>query len=101
MQYTRSLTFQLSPPILYELGFEAAVGWRAEQIQQKHGILVDVEDDKQDKPIDKEIRILLFRAVSELLMNVVKHARAWKAKVTIKREGGNIRSYSRRRRDWI
>ncbi len=38
IQYTRSLTFELSPPILYELGFEAAVEWLAEQIQEKHGI---------------------------------------------------------------
>ncbi|MFZ3137567.1 MAG: PAS domain S-box protein [Thermodesulfovibrionales bacterium] len=30
IQYTRSLTFELSPPILYELGFEAALEWLGE-----------------------------------------------------------------------
>ncbi|MBM4137620.1 MAG: PAS domain S-box protein, partial [Nitrospira sp.] len=32
IKYTRSLTFELSPPILYELGFEAAIEWLGEQI---------------------------------------------------------------------
>jgi PAS domain S-box-containing protein len=91
IQYTRSLTFELSPPILYELGFEAAVEWLAEQIQEKSGISVDFEDDLQPKPLGKEIRILLFKAVGELLINVIKHAQAYKLKVAIQREGSNIR----------
>jgi len=91
IRYTRSLTFELSPPLLYELGFEAAVEWLAEQIQEKHGISVDFEDDLQPKPLGKEMCILLFKAVSELLMNVIKHADAHKARVAIQREDSNIR----------
>jgi PAS domain S-box-containing protein len=91
IQYTRSLTFELSPPILYEVGFEAAVESLAEQTQEKHRISVDFEDDLQPKAIGKELRVLLFKAVSELLMNVIKHAQAHKAKVGIRREGNNIR----------
>lgn len=91
IQYTRSLTFELSPPILYEVGFEAAVEWLAEQIQEQHNISVKFEDDKQPKPMEEEVRILLFKAVSELLMNVVKHAQARKAEVAIQREGSNMR----------
>ncbi len=37
------------------------------------------------------MRVLLFKAVSELLMNVIKHAQAHKVKVAIQREGSNIR----------
>jgi PAS domain S-box-containing protein len=91
IRYTRSLTFELSPPILYEVGFEAAVEWLAELTQEKHGILVDFEDDLEPKPLGKEMRVLLFKAVSELLMNIIKHAKAHKAKVAIQREGSNIR----------
>ncbi len=91
IQYTRSLIFDLSPPILYELGFEAAVEWLTEQIQEQYGILIDFEDDRQHKPMNEKIRILLFRALKELLINVVKHAQAHKAKVSIRREDNNIR----------
>ncbi len=81
---TRSLTFDLSYPILYELGFEAAVAeWLREQIHEKHGIETKFEDDRQPKPLSDDIRALLFRNVRELLINVVKHANAQNVKVSI------------------
>ncbi|MDY0040512.1 MAG: PAS domain-containing protein [Desulforhabdus sp.] len=73
---TRSLIFKISSPILYELGFEAAVEWLVEETQRKHGILVLYEDDDNPKPLDDDIRVMLFQAVGELLVNVVKHASA-------------------------
>jgi len=91
IENTRLLTFDLSSPILYELGFEAAVAeWLVEQIQQKYGIATEFEDDGQHKPLDEDIRVLLFRDVRELLINVVKHAHAHKVKVTVRKVGSNI-----------
>ena len=85
IKQTRLLTGQLSPPILYELGFEAAVEWLAEQFQKEHGIACSMEDDRQPKPLDDNVRVVLFQAVRELLMNVAKHARASRAEVSIRR----------------
>jgi len=83
---TRTLTFDLSSPILYQLGFETAVAeWLTEQIQDNHGIEAEFEDDGRPKPLDDDIRILLFRNVRELLINVVRHARADKVKVSIRK----------------
>lgn len=90
IQYTRSLTFEISPPILYELGFEAAVVWLGEQIIEKRGIRFCFKDDGQFKPLDDEIRVILFTAVREILMNIVKHAGAQKAFVTIQKQGKNL-----------
>jgi PAS domain S-box-containing protein len=90
---TRTLTFDLSYPILYELGFESAVAeWLTEHIQEKHGIETDFEDDGQPKPLDDDIRALLFCNVRELLINVVKHARARRVKVTTRRLKDQIRT---------
>jgi len=90
IQYTRSLTFELSPPILYELGLESAIEWLAEQTQEQHGIYCDHESDAEPKPVSDEVRIFLFTAVRELLVNVVKHAHAERIKITIRRLNGNI-----------
>jgi signal transduction histidine kinase len=91
IQNTRSLTFDLSSPILYELGFEAAVAeWLDEQIREKHGIETEFIDDGQPKPLDDDISVLLFRDVRELLINVVKHAQADKVKVAIRRIDNEI-----------
>jgi len=82
----------LSYPILYELGFEAAVAeWLTEHIQEKHGIETGFEDDGQPKPLDDDIRALLFRNVRELLINVVKHAQARRVKVTTRSVKDQIR----------
>ena len=91
IQDIRSLTFDLSYPVLYELGFEAAVSeWLTDQIQKKYGIASEFEDDKQPKPLDDDVRILLFRDVRELLINIVKHAKAKKVKVSIRKAGSQI-----------
>lgn len=88
---TRSLTVELSPPVLYELGLVAALEWLARKIQQEHGIRTRFHDDGQPKPLDDNFRVVLFQAVRELLVNVVKHARASHAQVLIRRDADALR----------
>lgn len=90
IQDTRSLTFDLSPPVLYELGLEAAVEWLAEQVQEQHGVQFEIEDDSLPKPLDDDVCASLFRSVRELLINVVKHAQVQRAKIFMRREDQNI-----------
>lgn len=80
---TRSLTFDISPPILYDLGLAPALEWLAERIQSRHGISVAVEIDGEIRRLQMDRRVILFRAVQELLVNVVKHARAASAAVRL------------------
>ncbi len=81
----RSLIFEISPPVLYELGFEPAVEWLSEQFQEKHGIEIRYSDDGREKLLDEDICIFLFKAVRELLVNMTKHAQATRASITISR----------------
>ncbi|OPY79761.1 MAG: Oxygen sensor histidine kinase NreB [Syntrophorhabdus sp. PtaU1.Bin058] len=91
IKYTRSLTFELSPPILYDLGLEPALEWLAEQFQAQHGgIRCTFESDQFHKPLSEEISVFLFTAVRELLVNVAKHSAAGDAKVTIRRVDNTI-----------
>ena len=80
---TRSLTFEISPPALYEIGLEAAVAWLLEQVQERYGITTRFIDDEQHRPFDEDVRVMLFRAVRELLINVAKHAGATNATVRL------------------
>lgn len=91
IQDARTLTFDLSPPILYELGFEPAVEWLTDQIQERHGIQTKCEDDMCPKPLEDDIRVVLFQAVRELIYNIVKHARAQHIEVSLQRVGNLIR----------
>ena len=87
---TRSLMTQISPSILYELGFVPAVDWLAETILKENNIKYEFKDDGKEKPLTEDVRILLFQAVRELLVNIRKHAKAKKVKIAIKRNKGDI-----------
>jgi signal transduction histidine kinase len=91
IQDTRSLTFELSPPVLYELGLEAALAWLADQTLEKHRLRVEFKDDGQPKPLDNGCRVIAFQAARELLFNTVKHARAKNATISIRRDEEAIR----------
>jgi PAS domain S-box-containing protein len=90
IQQARSLMTDLSPSVLYELGFTEAIDWLCDQIQTKHSLQVLLTNELKIRRIDEEIQLLLFRATRELLLNVVKHARAKRAYVTLKKSGNNI-----------
>ncbi|MBT6613107.1 MAG: hypothetical protein HOB38_13490, partial [Deltaproteobacteria bacterium] len=85
IQQTRSLTFQLSPPVLYQMGLEAALAGLAEQNQKIHGILTEFDDDELEKYLEEDVRIHIFRSVRELLVNVIKHAGAKQIKISVAR----------------
>ena len=87
---TRSLSFDLCPPVLQDLGLEAALEWLTERTEEEHSIKFAFEDDGKEKPLDENLRNLLFPMVRELVMNVVKHAKAKKGKISVWREGEQI-----------
>lgn len=91
IEYTRSLTVELNPPVLVEIGFKAAVESLAEGFERTHGIVIDVEDDGQPEQFDNNTRYLVFRCVRELLMNAVKHAQATRAEIFMTRTGDSMR----------
>ena len=87
---TRSLTFELSPPVLYDLGLEAAVEGLTNKIQKQSGLKIEFYDDEQPKHLSEGVRVFVYQAILELLLNITQHAKAARAKVSIQREGENI-----------
>jgi PAS domain S-box-containing protein len=92
IESVRELTFDLSSPTLYKFGLEAAL---EELLDDKFHGQRDVEyafsDDHQPKPLTDDVRILLFQCVREVLINIVKHARAHRMDLDIRRSEDSIR----------
>lgn len=72
----RSLTFEISPPILYELGLVPAIEFFLEQFESKHDLRCFFEQLSDIPQISLETSSVLFHAFRELLNNVLKHANA-------------------------
>jgi signal transduction histidine kinase len=84
IQDIRSLTFEISPPVLYELGFSAALEWLAERMSSDFGLLVRLKLPRCMPQLPEEQRAVLFRSVRELLSNAARHGKARSAEVEVR-----------------
>ncbi len=80
---SRSLTQELSPPVLYDQGLVPALEWLAGWMQEKHGLKVEVNAQVDHDDADENTRIFMFRTVRELLFNIVKHAQSDSATIEV------------------
>jgi len=87
---TRQLVFELSPPILYEFGYKAALESLADNISRKHDLKIIIQSNQQIIPIKRELEILIYQSIRELLINVVKHAQARNIDIDIKNKSNQI-----------
>lgn len=88
---SRSLTVELSPPVLQEGGLNAALRWLAEWMRDKHGLVVQCQGEANDQLLSEDVRNLAFEAARELLFNVVKHSGVKAAEVHLSHNDGEIR----------
>jgi PAS domain S-box-containing protein len=86
----RSISFELSPPILHDFGLEPAVRWLVENINARYGIEIVLDADAQPKPADEKTRVILFRSIREILVNAAEHARARHVHVWLEREENRL-----------
>jgi signal transduction histidine kinase len=84
---TQQLMLELSSPAMHEIGLCSAISeWLDMQIGNRYNLktgFINNLPDNREKTLDSNARTLLFRNVRELLVNVVKHARANKVSVRI------------------
>ena len=91
IQDTRLLVSEIGSPVLYELGFEAAVEWLVKQTREKYDLNVDFRNDNQPKPLSEDVKVFLFQAVRELLVNAAKHSKASNCTVSLKTKGKKVK----------
>ncbi|GAB3090184.1 sensor histidine kinase [Lysobacter terrae] len=75
LEDTRQLSRLLRPPVLDDLGLEAALRWLARSQGEATGLDIGV-DIEPLPPLDTDLQTLLFRVAQEALNNIAKHAQA-------------------------
>jgi len=86
---SRSLTYDLSPPVLYEFGLIPAIKWKLEQVSTKMGIKTQFSGDQILLTLDSTVKIVVYRIICELLANIIKHADASLIKIEIEKNPEN------------
>lgn len=92
IEASRTLTVELSPPILRQRGLAAGLEWLGRWMEDKHGLTVRVNVEGGGLDADQDVRTFLFEAAREALLNVVKHAGTDAAVVSLDRTGDRLRT---------
>ena len=87
---TGSLISELVPPVLYNVGFAAAVEALAADFKRQHQISIRLETAWQDCPLNQEIAIFFYKAVREFIMNAVNHGGADEILITLTRNDDTL-----------
>jgi len=76
VKQTRSITYELSPPVLHELGLIEALEWRLDKFTDETGVITSYDHNVDTIELRNEQEVILFRSVDEVLKNIIKHAEA-------------------------
>ncbi|MDT7855401.1 response regulator [Rubrivirga sp. S365] len=90
IEATRTLTLDLTPPVLDDEDYSVALRWLGDHVERQHGLAVDVVAEGSAVVRRREVRVLLTELVRELLFNVVKHAGTDRARVRLDGRDGTI-----------
>lgn len=87
---TRSLTVEISPPVLYELGLVPGIRWLGDQFTRKHKLAIEVCASDGGESADEVVQITVFKALREFLVNTVKHSGATRVRMAIGSSDGRL-----------
>jgi len=81
IETTRSLTVNLSPPVLEGDGLTETLQWLRTHLKERHDFQVELEGDLPDETMKQELRMVVFQSVRELLLNACEHSNTTEARV--------------------
>jgi signal transduction histidine kinase len=79
----RNLSFELFPPVLYEMGLEEALDWLVRHFSERTSIRCRVVTEGDRAEVPEDVRSMVYHCIRELLANVTKHAEAGEVTVTL------------------
>ena len=86
----RRIATELRPGILDDLGLVAALEWEAQEFQKRTGIQCAVSSELADVLLDQNLNTAFFRIFQETLTNIMRHARASRVEVHLKKWNGSF-----------
>lgn len=84
MQRVRSMSMDLRPALLDDLGLVPALLWHAERWSRQAGVEVSLRHEGLERRLPPEVETAAYRIVQEALTNVARHAGAKQASVVLR-----------------
>ena len=90
LEKSRKIMYELSPPILYQLGFIEALNWLIENLQATHKINFTLNTELMSLNLNESKSIILYRSIQEVLTNTIKHAKASEVTINVVKKNKEI-----------
>ena len=87
----RRIIEDLRPTVLDNLGLAAAFDWYVDHTCQRGNLKCEMSIDPPDMQLASPISIALFRILQEALTNILRHAKAANAWITLKQANDGLR----------
>lgn len=91
LEETRQLSRMLRPPVLDDLGLEAALRWLARSLHRHGGLEVELQLESLEGALDPDLETVVFRIVQEGLTNILKYAGSPEAVVRLELQRSELR----------
>jgi len=86
----RKIATELRPPVLDDLGLEAAIEWQIQEFEKRTGIVCHFHSSLKHLDLDAERSTAVFRIFQETLTNVVRHAEATQVNIYLREEDDSL-----------
>lgn len=87
---TRTISNNLMPRIINDYGVAKAIQSFCDKINKTEKINIHFRSTNIDNTLDQNVQLILYRAVSELINNTLKHAFAKNIYIDLNKEGNKI-----------
>ena len=81
----RDLSHLLHPSMLDDLGLASAIEWYLKGFGRRHGVKIDLLQDRMTERLSADTEAAVYRIVQEALTNVARHAQAARCRVYLQR----------------
>jgi PAS domain S-box-containing protein len=76
LENTRKITYELSPPVLYQLGIIDALSWLLDDVEATHKVPCRLNSNVDNLKLSDVKSILLYRSIQEVINNAIKYGNA-------------------------
>ncbi|HEY9115902.1 MAG TPA: Cache 3/Cache 2 fusion domain-containing protein, partial [Bacteroidales bacterium] len=87
---TREISNNLMPRVIKEYGLMKAIDSFCQKVNNMHKLDIQLENDGIEETLDKDLQLILFRVISELINNSLKHANAKNISIKLKKNDDKI-----------
>lgn len=92
LETARSLSVELHPAMLDDLGLVPALSWEIDRYEQRLGQTIHFTANLDGVKLRQELEVTLYRIITEALTNTARHAQATNIRVYIRVEGQQVRA---------